>query len=178
MWTTSLIIAGCIISWSDLVELQKDHMRPLGGMGRVFRGCVALRVYYLLVHTQRRKFGGQASNGIPTNRKPRVCVDCGGREKKNINTTLNEKQLAIVGCSLCREANCAGYSQQCRSETLNWREEQRFEWEDCRPISMIVLVLHVKSGGTQGKHPALRPIKYNLAFIMKGKTLRRNYQIS
>lgn len=52
--------------------VQEDHMRPLGGWADFSEGGMALRVYYhqcAISLTRRRKFGGQASSGIPTDRK-------------------------------------------------------------------------------------------------------------
>ena len=116
-------------------------MRPLRGMGRVFRGLCGFKSLlaphahmhtHAPTHTHTRtrtqSLEARPSGGIPMERKWRDCVDRGGREKKVINTKLNEKQRGI---------DWETFQSWCRGESAHNRSKKSagtadFEWKRAR----------------------------------------------
>lgn len=148
-------------------------MRPLGGWAEFSDGGMALRVYChhrTLSHTHTHTPQKVWSSGIPTGRKWRDCMNCGGGGKKkeedwNNNTKQNEKQRAITGLLALTtgELDCAWSDQREReSERDFWAEvnqDPRSEKQRFLTTDWISIPNCGKSRDT-GIHMGLRAVNH------------------
>lgn len=95
-------------------------MRPLRGMGRVFRGLCGFKSLlpphthrHTRAHTHNRKFGGQAKLWDTDEKEVTGLRGSPRKRKEDINAKLTEKQRVIIG-ALVPRGKCAQSVQQQR----------------------------------------------------------------